>query len=76
MPNSVKVLGVLIAGQGGDTVIYIDDMDASIRITSLLRQKVKVKDVSLHWIAVHLLMNEMTDEYTIAEAFQTGKKEK
>ena len=49
MPGSVNIQGVVITGIQGDTIISVGELDADIRLISLLRSHVMLKEV--FWMA-------------------------
>jgi len=73
MPGSVKIQGIVIKGIQGDTIIYAGELQADIRLVSLLRSKVMLKDVVLDGALVELDRNTSAQKINIAAAFQSGK---
>ncbi len=54
LPNKVKVEGVTITGIDGDTIICAMDLDTHISLPALLKKKVKLNQVYLNGVLVHL----------------------
>jgi len=73
MPGSVNIQGIIIQGLQGDTIIYAGELQADIRLVSLLRSKVMLKDVVLDGVLVELARNNSAQKINIAAAFQSGK---
>jgi len=73
MPGSVIIQGVVISGLQGDTIIYAGELEADIRLISLLRSKVMLKEVVLDGALVELARINSAEKLNIAAAFQSGK---
>ena len=73
MPGSVIIQGVVISGLQGDTIIYAGELEADIRLISLLRSKVMLKEVLLDGALVELTRKNSAEKLNIAAAFQSGK---
>ncbi|MDX2432480.1 MAG: translocation/assembly module TamB domain-containing protein [Bacteroides sp.] len=76
LPNKVKVEGVTISGPEGDTIICAMDLDAKIRLHALLKKKVKLKQVYIGGVVVHLDNDSTNTGINIARAFSKKDKEK
>jgi len=74
MPGSVNIQGIVISGTQGDTIIYAGELQADIRLLSLIRSKVLLKEVMLDAVLVELTRNDGEEKLNIAAAFQSGKK--
>ena len=69
LPNKVKVEGVTISGPEGDTIICAMDLDAKITLHALLKKKVKLKQVYLAGVVVHLENDSTNTGINIGRAF-------
>lgn len=76
LPNSVLIHGVRIEDLKGDTIIYVDELNADIKLLALIRKKVVLEYVDLSQARVKLLKNELNPKLNIAEAFTAGRTEK
>ncbi len=74
MPGSVNIQGIVISGTQGDTIIYVGELQADIRLISLIRSKVMLKEVLLDGVLVELVRKSGAEKLNIAAAFQSGKK--
>lgn len=74
MPGSVSIQGVVITGIQGDTIISVGELEADIRLISLLRRHVMLKEVILDGALVELTRKNSAEKLNIAAAFQSGKK--
>ncbi len=74
MPGSVKIQGIVISGTQGDTIIYVGELQADIRLLSLIRSKVMLKEVELDAALVELTRKSGDEKLNIASAFRSGKK--
>ena len=70
MPGSVNIQGVVISGLHGDTIIYAGELEADIRLISLIRSKVMLKKVLLDGALVELVRKSGAEKLNIAAAFQ------
>jgi len=78
LPNRVDVQGVSIAGNSGDTLIYVGEVQARLAVMQLLKAKVAIGDLHMDDVNV-LLSREIGDSnLEIAEAFapKEGRKSK
>ena len=73
MPGSVNIQGIVISGQEGDTIISVGELEADIRLISLLRSNVMLKEVVLDGALVELARKNSAEKLNIAAAFQSGK---
>ncbi len=73
MPGSVNIQGIVIKDLQEDTIIYAGELQADIRLVSLLRSKVMLKDLALDGALVELARDTSTQKINIAAAFQSGK---
>jgi hypothetical protein len=74
LPGSVRVQGIHIYGPQGDTLIYAGELQSDIRLISLLRHKIIVKDLELDAVFVELIRSSNALKINIAEAFTEGRK--
>lgn len=74
LPGAVGIRGISICGPGGDTLIYCGDLDSRIRLRSLLRHKVIVKELDLDAALVALSRSSKEEGIDIAEAFKGAGK--
>ena len=74
LPNKVKVEGFTISGPEGDTIICAMDVDVKINLPALLKKKVKLKQVFLGGVVVHLNNDSTNTGINISRAF--SKKDK
>jgi len=56
LPGSVRIQGITINGPLGDSIIYAGELHTDIRLVSLLRHKVLLKDLEsqIPWWALFL----------------------
>jgi uncharacterized protein involved in outer membrane biogenesis len=69
LPNQVEVQGILITGIDGDSLIMAERVYAGIRLLSLLRSKVVIRDCHIQGAEVLLVKDPLTGEFSIATAF-------
>ncbi len=69
LPNKVRVEGVTITGKEGDTIICAMDLDTHISLPALLKNKVKLNQVYLAGVLVHLSNDTINSGLNIARAF-------
>lgn len=74
MPGSVSIQGIAIGGSERDTIIYVGELHADIRLLSLLKSHVMLKEVLLDGALVELTRKQGMQKLNIAEAFQSEKK--
>jgi len=74
LPGSARIQGISITDLKGDTMIYAGEIQVDIRLLALLRKKVALQDVDVRKARVVLLMNEVTEQLHIAEAFTPGRE--
>jgi len=74
LPGSVRIQGIGITGLQGDTIIYVGELQADIRLVSLLRSNVMLKEVVLEDALVELALESNTQKLNIAATFQSEKK--
>jgi len=74
MPGSVNIQGIVISDQEGDTIIFVGELQADIRLVSLLRSHVMLKEVLLDGALVELTRRNSAEKLNIAAAFQSGRK--
>jgi hypothetical protein len=75
LPGSVRIQGITISGLENDTLIYTGEMQADIRLLSLLRHTVVLKDLLIDAAHVKLSSKSTGEKLNIAEAFGSGKNE-
>ena len=69
LPNRVDVQGVSIAGNSGDTLIYVGELEARIALLQLLKSRVSIGDLKLDDANVLLSREIGETDLDIAEAF-------
>jgi len=74
LPNKVKVEGVTISGPQGDTIICAMGVDTKINLPALLKKKVKLQQVYLGGVVVHLYNDSTNTGINIGRTF--SKKDK
>jgi len=75
LPGSVSIQGISLYGPGGDTIIYTGELQARIRLLSLARSKVVLKELELDAALVELAREPDAQRINIAEAFRKERGE-
>jgi hypothetical protein len=57
-PSTVAVFGVFIEDKQGDTLLYARELNVTIRLTALMRNKVNVSNISLEQLHIHVVRQE------------------
>jgi hypothetical protein len=76
LPGSVRIQGITISGPENDTLIYTGELQADIRLLSLLRHKVFLKEVLIDAALVQLASKSTDEKLNIARAFGNGNNER
>jgi hypothetical protein len=75
LPENMAIHGVTLLGPEGDTIIYAEEVQASVTPSALLNKRVILPTVNLGNIMVSFSRNNETVKINIAEAFsKVGKK--
>lgn len=74
LPGSVRIQGIVISGQEGDTLIYAGELQADIRLMALIRKRLVLPEVNLDGAVVTLERDSNAKKLNIAEAFQRGNR--